>query len=49
MTLAFFLALQAVPLKLIGYGGSLRYNDEILRGLSIKNVPVTAGLDRRRR
>ncbi|WP_182524458.1 sugar ABC transporter permease [Nocardioides dongkuii] len=43
VTLAFFLALQAVPLKLIGSGGSLRYDDEILRGLSIKNVPVTAG------
>ena len=43
VTLAFFLALQAVPLKLIGAGGSLRYNDEVLRGLSIKNVPVTAG------
>ncbi len=43
VTLAFFLALQAVPLKLIGSGGSLRFNDEVLRGLSIKNVPVTAG------
>jgi D-xylose transport system permease protein len=43
VTLAFFLALQAVPLKLIGSGGSLRYNDEVLRGLSIKNVPVTVG------
>lgn len=43
VTLAFFLALQAVPLKLIGPGGSLRFNHEILRGLSIKNVPVTAG------
>ncbi len=43
VTLAFFLALQAVPLKLIGSGGSLRYNDEVLRGLSIKNVPITAG------
>jgi len=43
VTLAFFLALQAVPLKLIGAGGSLRWNDEVLRGLSIKNVPVTAG------
>ncbi|KRA38332.1 MULTISPECIES: sugar ABC transporter permease [unclassified Nocardioides] len=43
VTLAFFLALQAVPLKLIGAGGSLRFNDEILRGLSIKNVPVVAG------
>ncbi|TYL45254.1 ABC transporter permease [Nocardioides sp. BGMRC 2183] len=43
VTLAFFLALQAVPLKLIGSGGSLRFNNEVLRGLSIKNVPVTAG------
>lgn len=43
VTLAFFLALQAVPLKLIGSGGSLRFNDEVLRGLSIKNVPITVG------
>ncbi|UFN43225.1 sugar ABC transporter permease [Nocardioides okcheonensis] len=43
VTLAFFLGLQAVPLKLIGAGGSLRFNDPVLRGLSIKNVPVTAG------
>jgi len=43
VTLAFFLALQAVPLKLIGSGGSLRFNDEVLRGMSIKNVPVTVG------
>ncbi|PKH40172.1 D-xylose transport system permease protein [Nocardioides alpinus] len=43
VTLAFFLALQAIPLKLIGSGGSLRFNDPVLRGLSIKNVPITAG------
>ena len=43
VTLAFFLALQAVPLKLIGSGGSLRFDDPVLRGLSIKNVPATAG------
>jgi D-xylose transport system permease protein len=43
VTLAFFLALQAVPLRLIGSGGSLRYDDPVLRGLSIKNVPVAAG------
>jgi D-xylose transport system permease protein len=43
VTLAFFLGLQAVPLKLIGSGGSLRFNDAVLRGLSIKNVPATAG------
>ncbi len=43
VTLAFFLGLQAVPLKLIGSGGSLRFNDSVLRGLSIKNVPDTVG------
>ncbi|HWI42165.1 MAG TPA: ABC transporter permease [Nocardioides sp.] len=43
VTLALFLALKAVPLKLIGSGGSLRFDNEVLRGLSIKNVPVTAG------
>ena len=43
VTLAFFLGLQAIPLKLIGAGGSLRFNDPVLRGLSIKNVPVSAG------
>jgi D-xylose transport system permease protein len=43
VTLAFFIALQAVPLKLSGSGGSLRFDDDVLRGLSIKNVPVTAG------
>ena len=32
-----------MPLRLIGSGGSLRFNDSVLRGLSIKNVPVTAG------
>ena len=47
VTLAFFLALQAVPLKLIGSGGSLRFNDAVLRGLSIKNVPGHRRLDRR--
>jgi D-xylose transport system permease protein len=43
VTLAIILALQAVPQRLIGSGGSLRYDDPVLRGLSIKNVPVTAG------
>jgi D-xylose transport system permease protein len=43
VTLAFFLMLQAVPLRLIGSGGSLRFNDPVLRGLSIKNVPITVG------
>lgn len=43
VTLAFFLGLQAVPLKLIGSGGSIGIDDEVLRGLTIKNVPVLAG------
>jgi D-xylose transport system permease protein len=43
VTLAAFLALQAVPLKVIGQGGSFRFNDDVLRGLSIKNVPVGVG------
>jgi D-xylose transport system permease protein len=43
VTLAFFLGLQAVPLRLIGAGGSLRFDDPVLRGLSIENVPVVAG------
>jgi D-xylose transport system permease protein len=42
VTLAFFLGLQAVPLKLIGSGGALRV-DGVLRDLTIKNVPVAAG------
>ena len=32
-----------MPLKHIGAGGSLSFNDPVLRGLSINNVPVTAG------
>jgi D-xylose transport system permease protein len=43
VTLAFFLALQGVILQLIGQGGSVRVADPVLRGLTIKNVPVTAG------
>jgi D-xylose transport system permease protein len=43
VTLAFFLALQGVSLKLIGQGGSIGIDDEVIRGLTIKNVPVTAG------
>jgi D-xylose transport system permease protein len=42
VTLAFFLGLQAVALKLIGSGGSLRITG-VLRDISIKNVPVAAG------
>ncbi|SFC72756.1 D-xylose transport system permease protein [Nocardioides terrae] len=43
VTLAFFLALQGVNLKLIGQGGSIGIDDDVIRGLTIKNVPVTAG------
>jgi D-xylose transport system permease protein len=43
VTLAFFLALQGVLLKMIGQGGSVRVADPVLRGITIKNVPVTAG------
>jgi D-xylose transport system permease protein len=43
VTLAFLLALQGVILKLIGQGGSIGIDDDIIRGLTIKNVPVAAG------
>jgi len=43
VTLAFFLALQGVTLKLIGAGGSIPVRDEVIRGLAIDNVPVTVG------
>lgn len=43
VTLSFFLALQGLTLKLIGQGGSVRVADPVLRGLTIKNMPVVAG------
>ena len=43
VTLAFFLALQGLTLKLIGQGRSVRVADPVLRGLTIKNMPVVAG------
>ncbi len=43
VTLSFFLALQGVLLWMIGQGGSVRFNNEVLRGLAIKNVPITMG------
>ncbi len=43
VTLAYFLALQGVTLKLIGSGGSVPVRDDVLRGLSIKNVPTQYG------
>ena len=44
VTLAFFLGLQGVLLKFIGQGGSVRFNDPVLRGLAIKNVDPAIGL-----
>lgn len=43
VTLAFFLGLQGVTLKLIGEGGSVRVDDPVIRGLTISNLPVTVG------
>jgi D-xylose transport system permease protein len=43
VTLAFFLGLQGVTLKLIGEGGSVRVDDPVIRGITIDNLPVTAG------
>ena len=43
VTLAFFIGLQGVLLKLIGEGGSVRFNHEVLRGVAIKNIDPTAG------
>ena len=43
VTLAYFLGLQGVTLKLIGEGGSVRVNDPVLRGITIENLPVMAG------
>ncbi|QVI28952.1 ABC transporter permease [Mycolicibacterium neoaurum] len=43
VTLAFFLGLQGVTLKLIGEGGSVRVDDPVIRGLTISNLPVAVG------
>jgi len=43
VTLAYFLGLQGVMLKFIGQGGSVRFNNEVLRGLAIKNIDPTVG------
>jgi D-xylose transport system permease protein len=43
VTLAFFLGLQGVTLKLIGAGGSVRVADPVLRGITIDNVSVVWG------
>ena len=43
VTLAFFLGLQGVTLKLIGLGGTIPVRDDVLRGITIKSMPVVMG------
>lgn len=43
VTLAFFLGLQGVILRVIGQGGTVPVRDEFLRGITIKSMPPVAG------
>ncbi len=43
VTLAFFLGLQGFTLKLIGQGGTVPVRNDVLRGITIKSMPVLAG------
>lgn len=43
VTLAFFLGLQGVTLKLIGEGGSVRVNQEVISGIANNNMDVLWG------
>jgi len=43
VTLAFFLGLQGVTLKLIGLGGTVPVRDDVLRGITIKSMGVVTG------
>ena len=43
VTLAFFLGLQGVILRLIGSGGSVRVDQEVIKGITKNNVPVMWG------
>lgn len=43
VTLAFFLGLQGVTLKLIGEGGSVRVNDPVISGIANDNLSVLWG------
>lgn len=43
VTLAFFLGLQGVILRVIGQGGTVPVRDEVLRGITIKSMPVAVG------
>ncbi len=43
VTLAFFLGLQGITLKLIGQGGTVPVRNDVLRAITIKSMPVTTG------
>jgi D-xylose transport system permease protein len=43
VTLAFFLAIQGISLRLIGEGGSVRVADPVIRGITINNLAVGLG------
>src|SRR5204863_9073341 len=43
VTLAFFLGLQGGTLKLMGQGGTVPVRNDVLRGITIKSMPVVAG------
>ncbi len=43
VTLAFFLGLQGFTLKLIGQGGTVPVRNSVLRGITIKSMPVITG------
>jgi len=43
VTLAFFLALQGITLKLIGEGGTVPVRDTVIVGIANSNLSVTAG------
>ncbi len=45
VTLAFFLGLQGVTLKLIGEGGSVRVDEPVISGIANDNMSVVCGLD----
>jgi D-xylose transport system permease protein len=43
VTLAFFLGLQGISLRLIGEGGTVPINDNVIVALANKNLPLVAG------
>ncbi len=43
VTLAFFLGLQGITLRLIGQGGTVPVRDPVIVGIANSNLPITAG------